>query len=43
MLSFSEHEIKLSDVTQEIHEQQLVVRFDYLRRQDEPQVGILIL
>jgi hypothetical protein len=43
MSSSNEHEIELNDVTQEIHEQQLVVRFDYLRRQDEPQVGALIL
>jgi hypothetical protein len=43
MSSSSENEIELNDVTQEIHEQQLVVRFDYLRRRNEPQVGALIL
>jgi hypothetical protein len=43
MSSSSEHEIDLNNITHETHEQQLVVRFDYLRRQDEPQVGALIL
>jgi len=43
MSSSSEHEIDLNNVTHETHELQLVLRFDYLRRQDEPQVGALIL
>jgi hypothetical protein len=42
MSSSSEDEIQLNDITREIHEQQLVVRFDYPRRH-EPQVGALIL
>jgi hypothetical protein len=36
MSSSSENEIELNDVTQEIHEQELVIRFDYPRRQNEP-------
>jgi hypothetical protein len=43
MSSSNENEIRINDVTQEIHEQQLVVRFDYLKRQDELQLGTLIL
>jgi hypothetical protein len=43
MSSSSENEIELNDIMQEIHEHQLVVKFDYPKRQDEPQVGALIL
>jgi hypothetical protein len=43
MSSSNVDEIGKDDVTQEIHEQQLVVRFDYPRRQDGPQIGPLIL
>ncbi len=43
MTSSRENEIGLNDITQEVHEQHLVVRFDYPRRQDELQVGALIL
>jgi hypothetical protein len=43
MSSSSGDEIGINDVTQEIHKQQLVVRFDYPRRQVGPQIGALIL
>jgi hypothetical protein len=43
MSSSSVDEIGKDDVTQEIHEQQLVVEFDYPRRQDGLQIGPLIL
>jgi hypothetical protein len=43
MSSSNENEIELNDLTQEIHEQQLIVRFDYPRRRNEPQIGALIL
>ncbi len=43
MSSSNADEIGVDDVTQEIHEQQLVMTFDYSRRQDEPQIGALIL
>jgi len=43
MSSSNENEIGINDVTQEIHEHQLVVRFDYPRRQDRPQLGALNL
>jgi len=43
MSSSNADEIGINDVTQEIHEQQLVVKFDYLGRQDGPQIGALIL
>jgi len=32
MTSSRENEIGLNDITQEVHEQHLVVRFDYPRR-----------
>jgi hypothetical protein len=32
MSSSSADEIRIDDVTQEIHEQQLVIKFDYPRR-----------
>jgi hypothetical protein len=43
MSSSSGNEIGMNDITQEICEQQLVVRFDYPRRKNEPQVRALIL
>jgi hypothetical protein len=43
MSSSSVDEIRIDDVTQEIREQQLVVRFDYPRRHNGPQIRTLIL
>jgi hypothetical protein len=43
MSSSNENEIGVNDMTHETHEQQLVVRFDYPRRQIKPQIGALIL
>jgi hypothetical protein len=31
------------EITREIREQRIVIRFDYPRGQDEPQIGMLIL
>jgi hypothetical protein len=42
MSSFSVNEIGIDEVTQEVHEQ-LVIRFDHPRRQDGPQIGVVIL
>jgi len=42
MSSFHGNEIRLNDITHEVHEQHLVVKFDYSKRQDE-QVRALIL
>jgi hypothetical protein len=42
MSSSYENEIGMNDITQGIHEQQLVVKFDYSRRQDKLQVGALL-
>jgi hypothetical protein len=43
MSSSSKDEIGIDDVTWEIHEQQLVVKFDYPRGQVGPQIGALML
>jgi hypothetical protein len=43
MSSFNVDEIGIDEVTQEVHEQQLVIRFDHQRRQDGPQIGVVIL
>jgi hypothetical protein len=43
MSSSSEYEIGMDSSTQELHEQQLVNRFDYPRRQFRPQIGALVL
>jgi hypothetical protein len=44
MSSFSVDEIGIDEVTQKVHEQQLAIRFDHPRRQDEPpQIGVVIL
>jgi hypothetical protein len=43
MSSSSESEIGVNDITKEIHEKQLLVRFDNLKRQDKPQLRALIL
>ncbi len=43
MSSSNESEIGMNDITQEIHEQQLVVKFDGLRMQDKLQIRALIL
>ncbi len=36
-------EVGTDDVTQEIRGQQLVIKFDYPRKQDGPQIGVVIL
>jgi hypothetical protein len=43
MSSSSVNEDGIDDVTHEIHEQQLVVIFDYPRRQDGLQIGAIFL
>jgi hypothetical protein len=43
MSSSSADEVGIDEVTLEIREQQIVIRFDYLRVQDGPQIGIVIL
>jgi hypothetical protein len=43
MSSFSGEEILVEEVTQEIREQQLVGRFDFLIIQNGPQIGAVIL
>jgi hypothetical protein len=43
MSSSSESEIGVNDITKKIHEKQLVVKFDYLKRQDKLQLKALIL
>jgi len=43
MSSFSVDEIGIDEVTQKVHEQQLAIRFDHPRRQDGPQIGVVIL
>jgi hypothetical protein len=43
MSSFNEYEIGMDDLTQELHEQQIVNRFNYPRRQIRPHIGALIL
>jgi hypothetical protein len=39
----SADEVGIDEVTQEICEQQIVIRFDYSREQDGPHVGVVIL
>jgi len=43
MSSSSEYEIGMNDLTQELHEQQIVNGFDYPRKQIRPQIGYLVL
>jgi len=43
MSSSNEYEIGMNDLTQELHEQELVNRFDYPKRKIGPQIGTLIL
>jgi hypothetical protein len=43
MSSSSAYEIAADDVTEEIWEQQIIIRFDYLRRRDGPQIVAVIL
>jgi hypothetical protein len=43
MSSFKGEEIPVEEVTQEIHEQQLVNRFDFLTVQNGPQRGAVVL
>jgi hypothetical protein len=43
MSSSSANEVGIDEVTQEIHEQQIVIRFDYPRGQDGPHIGTIIL
>jgi hypothetical protein len=43
MSSSNEYEIGMNDLTQELHEQQLVNRFSYPRRKIGPQIGTLLL
>jgi hypothetical protein len=43
MFSSSAEEVGIEEVTQEIREQRVVIRFDYLRGQDGPQKGAVVL
>jgi len=43
MSSFSADEVGIDEVMQEIREQQIVIRFDYPRGQDGPQIGAVVL
>jgi hypothetical protein len=43
MSSSSAEEVHVEEVTQEIREQRIIIRFDYLRGQDGPQRGAVIL
>jgi hypothetical protein len=43
MSSSSADEVGTDEIMQEIHEQQIVIRFDYPRGQDGPQIGTVIL
>jgi hypothetical protein len=43
MSSSSADEIGVEELTQEIREQQIVIRFDYPRGQDGPQRGVVVL
>jgi hypothetical protein len=43
MSSSSTDEVGIDEVTQEIREQRIVIRFDYPRGQDGPQIGAVIL
>jgi len=43
MSSSSAYEVGIDEVIQEIHEQRILARFDYPRKQDGPQIGAIIL
>jgi hypothetical protein len=43
MSSSSADEVGTDEITQEIREQRIVIRFDYPRGQDGPQIGAVIL
>jgi hypothetical protein len=43
MSSSNEYEIGTDDLTQELHEQQFVSRFDYPRQKIGPQIAVLVL
>jgi len=43
MSSSSANEVGIDEVMQEIHEQQIVIRFDYPRGQDGPQIGAVVM
>jgi hypothetical protein len=43
MSSFSVDEVGVEELTQEIHEQRIVLRFNYLKGQDGPQRGAVVL
>jgi hypothetical protein len=43
MSSSSPDEVGVEELTQEIREQRIVIRFDYLKGQDGPQRGAVIL
>jgi len=43
MSSSSVDEVGVEELTQEIHEQRIVLRFDYLKGQDGPQRGAVVL
>jgi hypothetical protein len=43
MSSSSVDEVGTDEVTQEINEQRIIIRFDYPREHDGPQVGAIIL
>jgi hypothetical protein len=43
MSSFSANEVGTDEITQEIREQRIVIRFDYPRGQDGPQIKAIIL
>jgi hypothetical protein len=43
MNSSSAEEVPIEEVTQEIREQRIIIRFNYLRGQDGPQRGAVIL
>jgi hypothetical protein len=43
MSSFSANEVGIEELTQEVREQRIVIRFDYPRGQDGPQRGVVVL
>jgi hypothetical protein len=43
MSSSSVDEVVIDEVTQKIREQQIVIIFDSARRQDGPQIGVVVL
>jgi hypothetical protein len=43
MSSSSVNEVGTDEITQEIREQRIVIRFDYPRGQDGPHIGAIIL